>query len=597
MVKSFLATTAIEETWGENAPVVFLGEWCKIHKNKANWLYLESITCKYHWDDRNKLIQDYKYLNHIYEELLEGLGNKLNEIHSIEYSKKAWRILLGPWLSYFIHILFDRWYMITYAIETNSNLKAINLELNPFELTPNDMSHFNRLLVDDKWNHYIYILILQEFSSVELTPASQLPKLIPEELFFLSFTGKGKKFIKSLYNKMACLINGDNSGLFLNTYLSWKDDLRLSLRFNQLPILQQTDQPDLVKMDQTQRRWELIGECKSAFESFVRIMIPKQIPTSYLEGFTTLKNKSDLMNWPKNPKVMFTSNSFSSDDIFKIYAASNVQRGVPLVVGQHGGHYGIGKIFSNEIHEIKIAERFLSWGWTNPAESKVKRIGQLTAKKSIGNTNHPKPNLLLVSTTFPRYSYFLYSVPISSQWIKYLEDQFDFVSQLDHQILGNLIVRLYKNDFDWNQLQRWKEKFPRLIYDEGMKSMKKQIETCRIFVSTYNATSYLESLTLGKPTVIFWNPEHSEVRDTAIPYFEDLKSVGIFHESPQSAALHINAVWNDVDSWWNSKEVKDVVAKFSNIFCHVSEHLVESIENELKDSVKTSSALKFGNET
>jgi putative transferase (TIGR04331 family) len=585
MVKVILVTTALEETWGENIPVVFLGEWCKLHRNKAKWQDLESITCKYHWDDRSKLFEDYMYLNQLYEELLEDLGDQLNEIHAIEYPKKAWRILLGPWLSYFIQILFDRWYMIQYAVDTNANLQAINLDIEPHELTPNDMSHFHRLFIEDKWNHFIYTSILQEFPSVELVTASKLPRSTPDALVPLSFSSKAKRFIKSVYNKTACFINGENAGLFVNTYLSRKDDLILSLKFNQLPILQQTDQPEIVKRDETQRRWKMKSEGKSAFEVFTMSMIPKQIPTSYLEGFTTLLDKADAMSWPKRPKVIFTSNSFSSDDIFKIYAARNAGRSVPLIVGQHGGHYGIGKFFANEIHEIKIADRFLSWGWTSPTESKIKRIGQLIAKKTIVNTIEQKTNLLLVTTTVPRYSYFLYSVPISSQWINYFEDQSEFVGQLDHQVQASLIVRLFKNDLHWNQLKRWKERFPGLIYDEGLGSMKKHIATCRIFVSTYNATTYLESLTLGIPTVIFWNPEHSEIRASAIPYFKDLQSVGIFHESPQSAALHINAVWNDVDSWWNCQVVKDVIARFTDNFCYVSERLVESIENELKDSV------------
>ena len=67
---------------------------------------------------------------------------------------------------------------------------------------------------------------------------------------------------------------------------------------------------------------------------------------------------------------------------------------------------------------------------------------------------------------------------------------------------------------------------------------------------------------MNVPTVIYWNPNHWELRETAIPYFEELKRVKVFHETPESAARHVAAIWHDVDAWWVSPEVGEVVDRF-----------------------------------
>ena len=49
------------------------------------------------------------------------------------------------------------------------------------------------------------------------------------------------------------------------------------------------------------------------------------------------------------------------DEIFKFWAAKKINKGVPLLVGQHGGHYGQGLFNISEYHELKICDYYLSW--------------------------------------------------------------------------------------------------------------------------------------------------------------------------------------------------------------------------------------------
>ena len=74
----YLITTADEQTWKIDQPVLFLGEWCKVYSRMHAWQELDSETVAYHWKDRNRLYRDYSYLVELYERVLPKLANYLN---------------------------------------------------------------------------------------------------------------------------------------------------------------------------------------------------------------------------------------------------------------------------------------------------------------------------------------------------------------------------------------------------------------------------------------------------------------------------------------------------------------------------------------
>ena len=83
------------------------------------------------------------------------------------------------------------------------------------------------------------------------------------------------------------------------------------------------------------------------------------------------------------------------------------------------------------------------------------------------------------------------------------------------------------------------------------------------------------------PTIIFWNPEYWELSKDARLYYEKLKSVGIFHETPESAAKKTLEVWNDVHSWWNDKEVIKIKREFIRNYSHISDSLIKNLAETL----------------
>jgi putative transferase (TIGR04331 family) len=572
-MKRFLITTALEETWNDDEPVLFLGEWCRQYSHKERWSKMDAEVLPYHWDDRNKLYVDYQYLQKFYERLLRELTVQLNQIHSTEHSLRYWRILIGPWLGYFTQILFDRWTSIQQAINQHQLSGTIVLGGNEDMLVPNDMEDMARLFVSDEWNHLLYANILQKAGNVSCeikkrSNSRSVPFVVP-----ISRAKKVKKYLTSLASSVASTFSRDSDLFFFNTYLPIKEELKLQLQCHQLPQRWRKQQTPKVPVDLAQRQWIVSGNSESEFEKFTRWIISQQIPTIYLEGYTQLVYQSERLLWPKKPKLICTS--YSLDDVLKIWIAEKVEKGSPLVLNQYGGHYGLGRWSFVEDHEMAICDRYLSWGWDNPNQPKIKPIGQFKLKSPL-NVNHAEQDgMLLVCNVVPRYSYFMYSITVSRQWLDYFDEQCSFITHLPENVRKALTVRLHSSDYGWSQMARWREQFSDLHIDDGQTKINQLITKSKLYVSTYNATTFLESFSMNVPTIIYWNPSHWELRDSAIPYFEMLKQVGIFHDSPESAASHVVKIWDNVDAWWNSESVTIALEKFKHRYSRIPRNIVE----------------------
>jgi putative transferase (TIGR04331 family) len=163
----------------------------------------------------------------------------------------------------------------------------------------------------------------------------------------------------------------------------------------------------------------------------------------------------------------------------------------------------------------------------------------------------------------------------------YIDNCLEFGRSLSPLAREKLLVRLTPRESGWHQAERWRTDFPSVHIDKGQEKMNALVEASRLMVYTYNSTGFLEAFASNIPCVMFWDPAMSRVRPDAAHDFDELKRVGILHDTPQSVAAHVDAIWHAVPIWWNSSAVQTVLKKFVQTYCKVSPTIDQEIRKAL----------------
>lgn len=600
-----LVTTQIKDSWKVDEPTLFLGDWCKAFSNKSTWYNMDAQTVSYHWTDRMKLERDYKYLLNFYERLLPVISLRLNQYHKVEFSDKYWRVLIGPWLSYFLHSVFDKWESVQEAKKHYYIKETIKLDLSEFNLTPVSMAHFfSSFIMNDYWNHHIYSEILKYSTSIkQKTVKINIKKNSENEQFERRKDNRSlRNKARNIYNKILSKIAVDDKYFIIGSYLSMKNEIKLQIKLNQIPKLWASVVPKWTKIRPERKDFSIQWKYENEFEKFISQILVFQIPIVYLENYKELLRTTLKTGWPLHPKVVFTSNALWHDDVTMAYVAEKIENGTKLVYGQHGG-YGIQAYSWSEHHERHIADRYLTWGWSDKSDLRLIPVGLI---KSINKyikmeqRSLSLKKLVLVRALSSPYVFRVDSDIGLPQLLKSINRSLKFAENLPVTIReNNLLVRLYpmtrafsldghseteSAEKFYSEKNIWNELFPKIEINDGSDSIEIHINKARLVVYSYNGgTGYLEYIAAGIPVIMFWDMTDSPIRAQAVPFFEQLRSVGLFHDSALSAANHVKTIWEDVDSWWNSEEVRQVLKIFSNEYCKINISLVSEISSVLRN--------------
>ena len=220
-----------------------------------------------------------------------------------------------------------------------------------------------------------------------------------------------------------------------------------------------------------------------------------------------------------------------------LWIASQIEKGVKLITTHHGGGYGSHLWSFYETHEIKTSDKYFTWGWTTKGSPSIvpAASGKLFhAKRKI--TQDPKGFILWINYSLPPYARIHLSDLLGPQMPAYIDEQKRFFCAVSEKVRELILLRLYMHDYGWGEFERWEEFDPPVKIDQGNTPFYEQINNSRLCVATYNSTTYLEAFVANVPTILFWNPSYEQLRASARPFFDDLRRVGILHDTPESAA-------------------------------------------------------------
>ncbi|MBX7136627.1 MAG: LIC12162 family protein [Oligoflexia bacterium] len=570
-----LVTTPDQRFRDANREICYLGEWSRPFPEQDAE---SAASLPYHWDDRACAANDFDYLRKLFERALAACAAQLNTIHATSYDNRYWRILIGPWLSAFLDISFDRYRCICMARDSGRIDRCEISVLPSYSWVQLRTSDFYSASATDRFSHDLFGRIIR---ALRPFPFDQQPSTSDPPPPESSKTSSTKARLRDLCVQLAQRAAPHRFIVMTSDVFSWKEKLKLHAHLCALPFISAAprDYPNAPPSEQLRSALR-VSLGNSEFERLVSQLLPEYFPTIYLEGYKRLRTLA-LELFPKSAKLIVTGAAQTGDEFFKCWTAEQLQTNSKLAIVQHGGLYGTNAWCSHEYNEVHSADRYYSWGWQDQHPA----VAPLDAPKLIGIAGKIKPAnkgaLLMVLNAAPRYSYRHASWPISTQYLSYLADQVKFIEALPRAAAKHLRVRPYPLERGWEAEKRLRARLPDLILC-GQQSMYDELNQSRLFIGTCNITTYLEALAANFPTVLFWNPFHWENRPSAAPYFEALRNADILFNDPLRAAAHVDKIWQSPLDWWHSSKVQEARRCFVERFAKCSTDWLSNWVSALK---------------
>ena len=592
--KVFLATTALEEFWDTTKPIVFLGEWCFLYGRRSFWEPLNGRLLQSPFDSSEAGRAAYHYVNGIYEQILPLLGDVLNTIHGTHHGQRYWRIVLGPWLLFYLPVCYDRYSHLKRALREYPDCTTTCLSENSF-VVPSDTLDFYYLTYEDSFNLQIYTKILAAIGKTFPCKGAQIAR----SPAYGKPIGNSWRRRVPVHLAKICAVVGAKAfqSIFLRASLFPKYlELQLLARTagKVFPIWGQLPKSALLEVDRDIRKnLQDIRIGDGEFEQCLAAMLFLDMPKCFIEGYKSVGSEAEKQ-YPRKSRAIFSANSWYFDETFKQWAAASAEQGVLLIGTTHGGNYGGIAIMPSENHETAIVDRYYSWGWERTdcaAEVIPFPATKLVGRKKIGASNL-KRGILWVITELPRY---LIQFPtLQNHSTEYTLWQPRFAKTLLRKITRAVRLRPHR-DGDQEMVQRITECIPGLTIETWDVPFQESLANCRLYVCDHLSTTFAEALAANKPTILFWNPQANELRPEAQPYYDLLRKSGILFDTPESAGVAVNQIYDDVETWWNDSERQDAIEKFCDRFARNSPDAIELWVAEFKRIVTAATPQKRAN--
>ncbi len=572
MEKVYLATTALEETWDNNADkIVFLGSQCKLYPKRESYKSDKYIDLQPLWDSQEKIEKAAFECQEIFEKKLTQMTKVYNEIFDIDEDELYYNKIFGYWLLDFINNMYDKYYSIKYAKSIYSDFYTSVLNENKY-FVPHDYNEYVMNSIDDAYSFQLYSMVVRFLNISNVTIESKvnfyqnvLKKNNSTKQKILSIFSSGMNFLFQK-KKIIITVPGFND-------ITIKEIIVLLIKSKFKIVFDNFDIQDSYFKKSNLERNQL-RNLLNDFDEFDEILneaISMNIPKVYYEYFLHYREivKSDKK---RESNVYFTSNAHYSSTYFMYKVAA--EKKSKLLIMQHGGGYGIYKLNFGQYWEVKIADIFYSFGWNNKSNIKYLSPSKFV-KKYFRKDNDNQ--ILYISNTVSRYLRHFNGYGFFGDGLEelYINERIRFLNTLNKKI--DIKIRMFPSDhYKLYEKQRIEiNNFSNVYFDDYQKSFYESLLSCKLHVTDITMTTFLEALVFNIPTICFCPNLNNNMSDDSKYFLELLIKNNILFLDSKKAAEHINIIYNNIDSWWQSTEVQNAKDKFCFQYARNSENWVD----------------------
>lgn len=553
----YLAITGLTECWDAQFPLLLLGPWCRpgnqsVLDETGKWAQLDTPFMP-----GSGIKAAFDFCETQYEKTMPLLTNALNTLHQTDYPEYYWRVVVGPWVGLFIHVLYDRYCRVRKAMEYD--FVTHTAEAAPYP-TADYTDFLNSITVDHQHNQALITNILLHICPERVVVSHEKQKAVHSSVSTADLWQNQQSWLSRL------LLRCSRGRVLISEmhHLDKKSAMMLMLSGSTVyvPLTYRSNPALRGGYSQSMRRSMRLPGGNSEFEQVLFQLIPQELPVSYIEYYRHFQSQA-REDAPASMSALGSAIGWMGNERIKFLGAEAAIQGCSLLEFQYGGNFGFTDAMPYE--NLAFAKsRFYTWGWEKAGKNTKPLPSPYLSKI---NTTEQKPGvdeLLLVGTAFPVYAIRFSSHLMPDDMPDYLEDKVTFIQQLRSEIQKSIAYRGY-HELGWDERAFISSRTRGLRFrDEG--KLTDHMRSARLLIIDHPHTSFLEALVMNRPLVMYWNHDIYQMRDEAEPFFDLLRNAGIVHRSPIEAAEKVNQIWGNVSGWWNSAEVQQARKIFSNQF-------------------------------
>jgi hypothetical protein len=344
------------------------------------------------------------------------------------------------------------------------------------------------------------------------------------------------------------------------TRLTATDLVRLGARMRGLSVL---PRPDLRRgrpgaavpaADEQLRSALALPAGDEPLQRLTATALPQLLPRSLVEGFDQIRSESRRRYGRPLPALV---GNYSTDEVQNEFLGRCRAAGRRLAFAQHGGFYLQSPVNAQERLELEPDSAFLSWGGRgrgavptpNPHLERLRGSHQGGTRITIVEPLEPPDAYVL------RFA----GQPLANQAYEPARMLAELVERLPPARRALVALKHFPNVLGPAARPAVLEALPS---DGPAGGAAAWMAASRLAVIPYLDTPLIESIVIGTPTVGLWNPVRWPLLGEVEPLFARLRELRIIHADPAAAAAHIDAVYDDVDSWWDSADVTSARGEF-----------------------------------
>lgn len=539
---------------------VYLGPWCFVSSTGHTVADIQKHNLIPPPEkDAQESIALNDYLNDLIDRFMPPLTDFANQIHGTNHGISFWRPIYLPWLHewlFFCHSIFKR------VLETKRFGQLQTTIAKEFQFHVEGAKEFSMLRSSPEFALLLMSDVIRHMQDIDWLAVTEID-------FFSETLAKEKMVVEDLFprsnnprhNSLPDRINKRfrrRSKLFLKgiTGLMPKQELILNLLADPLGLLRQRSFTETIRPIDWARfeNNDIAFEPGNPFEQVVHQIVKNHIPLKILRYEEITFHKQIL-------HVGYKHHRLGNE-----YFTSHLREQGSLWYGdQHGGGYGMFSV-PDLRHEFDPVDRYITWGWSDGGNDRdiFDPLPSPYLAYKLKSEPEDRSDLVFIPepvTSVHPYRQHAFGMTFSN--LACLQMRIDFLNGLSSQAAAHCVYRHkhFQLEHILDDSHEIRTLFPNIpVCSTRDKGFLDVMENTRLFVTeSLNSSTLIQATAMDVPTVAYYDPEQCTFNTPFAKAAKKLEAAGVLHKSPQEAAEHVNAIWDDVQAWWEGDECKKAI--------------------------------------